>query len=143
MGKLFRLPKPVARIYRAINELESTYGRKFTLDGHLAGSIGEVVAAKALRLKLHRMSYKGHDARDARGRHYQIKLTAGSKVAMYATCRRLVVLRVLSNKKFAELVYNGPGDRAWKLAGKRQKNGQKSISVSRLRKLMGPARAGH
>jgi hypothetical protein len=47
------LPEPVARIYRAVGELEARYeGRKFTPDGHLVGSIGEVIAAEALDLKL-------------------------------------------------------------------------------------------
>ena len=44
--KLISLPKPVADIYRATAKLEAMYpGRKFTPDGHLVGSIGEVIAA--------------------------------------------------------------------------------------------------
>ena len=40
------LPKPVADIYRAVDALEQRHpGRKFTPDGHLVGSIGEVIAA--------------------------------------------------------------------------------------------------
>jgi hypothetical protein len=39
------------------------------------------------------MSRPGHDAYDANG-DVQIKMTAGTSVAMYATCDRLVVLRV-------------------------------------------------
>jgi hypothetical protein len=48
------LPKPVADIYRAVAELDKLHGthkRKFTPDGHLVGSIGEVIAAEALGLK--------------------------------------------------------------------------------------------
>lgn len=49
-----KLPKPVADIYRAVDELTLKYpGRKFTPDGHLVGSIGEVVAAEALNLILY------------------------------------------------------------------------------------------
>jgi hypothetical protein len=33
------LPAPVADLYRAIWKLQTTYGRKFTLDGHALGSI--------------------------------------------------------------------------------------------------------
>ena len=43
-----KLPAPVAAIYHAVAQLEELYresGRKFTPDGHLVGSIGEVVAA--------------------------------------------------------------------------------------------------
>jgi hypothetical protein len=40
-----KLPEPVSAIYRAVQQLEALYPRKFMPDGHLAGSIGEVVAA--------------------------------------------------------------------------------------------------
>jgi len=60
MGKKIPLPAPVAAIYRATNELRRLYPqRKFTPDGHLVGSIGEVVAAEALGLTLHPMSMPG------------------------------------------------------------------------------------
>jgi len=50
MNRRVTLPPPVAAIYRAVTELEALYpGRKFTPDGHLVGSIGEVVAAEARR----------------------------------------------------------------------------------------------
>jgi hypothetical protein len=50
------LPAPVADIYRAVAELEKLYpGRKFTPDGHLVGSIGEVIAAEHFGLTLYGM----------------------------------------------------------------------------------------
>ena len=74
-----RLPKPVHDIYRAVRELEATYpDRKFTPDGHLVGSIGEVIAKEAFALELYPMSHHGHDAKDRAGRDVQIKLTAGA-----------------------------------------------------------------
>jgi hypothetical protein len=85
MTKRVPLPPPVAHIYKAVAALEALYPRKFTPDGHLVGSIGEVVAAEALGLTLYRISRPGHDAYDANG-DVQIKMTAGSKVAMYETC---------------------------------------------------------
>ena len=58
MTRKIRLPPPVAAIYRAVTELEALYpGRRFTPDGHLVGSIGEVVAAEALGLTLYPMSH--------------------------------------------------------------------------------------
>ena len=40
-----KLPGAVADIYRAVAELKRCYpDRKFTPDGHLVGSIGEVIA---------------------------------------------------------------------------------------------------
>src|SRR5882672_10846525 len=112
MTKRVPLPEPVARIYNAIAELEALYpGRKFTPDGHLVGSIGEVVAAAALGLTLYPMSRQGHDAYDV-NRDVQIKMTAGNSVAMYATCDRLVVLRIVSPAE-AEIMYDGPGQPVW------------------------------
>lgn len=129
-----RLPAPVAAIYRAVAELETLYpGRKFTPDGHLVGSIGEVVAAEALGLTLHPASYPGHDAFDANG-DVHIKMTGGRSVALYATCDRLVVLKVISPDE-AEIVYDGPGEPAWSGAGKLGKNGQRVVSLHRLRAI--------
>jgi len=129
-----RLPPPVAAIYRAVKELENLYpGRKFTPDGHLVGSIGEVIAAEALGLTLYPMSHPGHDAHDHAG-DVQIKMTGGKRVAMYDCCARLVVLQVVS-PEMAEIVYDGPGKPVWDAASKGGKNGQRSVSVARLRRL--------
>jgi hypothetical protein len=129
-----RLPLPVTDLYRAVAKLEALYpSRKFTLDGHLVGSIGEVVAAEALGLTLHPMSCRGHDAYDANG-DVQIKMTAGKSVAMRASCLRLVVLRVVSPEE-AEIVYDGPGAPAWECACKAGTNGQRAVSLKKLRAL--------
>ena len=138
MTKRVPLPEPVARIYKATAALEALYpSRKFTPDGHLVGSIGEVIAAEALGLTLYPMSRRGHDAYDANG-DVQIKMTAGTSVAMYATCDRLVVLRVVSPEE-AEIVYDGPGQPAWEKAGKMGKNGQRVVSLSRLHAIAATA----
>jgi hypothetical protein len=129
-----KLPKPVADIYRAVEQLSAAYpGRKFTPDGHLVGSIGEVIAAEALGLTLYNGSHPGHDAYDANG-DVQIKMTAGKSVALYSTCTRLVVLKIV-NPEEAEIVYDGPGEPAWDKAGKMQKNGQRTISIAKLKAL--------
>jgi hypothetical protein len=134
MTRRIRLPEPVAAIYRAVADLERLYpSRKFTPDGHMVGSIGEVVAAEALGLTLYPMSRPGHDAFDAVG-DVQIKMTAGKSVAMYADCVRLVVLRVVSPEE-AEVVYDGPGAPAWAGAGKIGKNGQRVVGLARLRAI--------
>src|ERR1700683_3138346 len=123
-GRRIKLPAPVAAIYKAVEELEALYpGRKFTPDGHLVGSIGEVVAAEEFKLTLYPMSQKGHDAFDAAG-PVQIKMTSGESVSMYDCCIRLIVLRVVSPEE-AEVVYDGPGGPVWKNAGKTQENGQR------------------
>lgn len=128
------LPAPVAKIYEAAAELAALYpGRPFTPDGHLVGSIGEVIAAEALNLTLYPPSQPGHDAYDSNG-DVQIKLTAGKAISMYATCTRLVVLQVVSPHE-AEIVYDGPGAPAWEMAGAMAKNGQRRISLNRLRSI--------
>jgi hypothetical protein len=133
VNKKIKLPAPVADIYRAVAELEERYRpRKFTPDGHLVGSLGEVVAAEELGLTLYPMSHSGHDAYDANG-DVQIKMTAGKSVAMRAACVRLVVLRVVCPEE-AEIVYDGPGAPAWDCAGK-ARNGQRVVSLAKLRAL--------
>jgi hypothetical protein len=134
-GRRLKLPEPVSAIYRAVGELEAAYpGRKFTPDGHLVGSIGEVLAAEALGLTLHPASFPGHDAIDQAGRQVQIKLTRGTAVSMYATCERLVVLRIVSDE-VAEIVFDGEGEAAWAAAGPIQKNGQRVVSLAKLARL--------
>lgn len=89
-----------------------------------------MISAEALDLKLYPPSQPGHDAYDENG-DVQIKLTAGKAVSMYATCDRLVVLRIVSPAE-AEIVYDGPGMIAWENASKMEKNGQRRISLARL-----------
>jgi hypothetical protein len=75
--KFVDVPLPVRKIYEAVAELEKCYlQRKFTPDGHLVGSIGEIVAKEAFDLVLLPMSARSHDARDRQNRLVQIKLTA-------------------------------------------------------------------
>jgi hypothetical protein len=141
VGRLVPLPPPVARIYEAVRELREQYpdsGRTFTPDGHLVGSIGEVIAAEALGLTLYKNSHPGHDAHDGKGGDVQIKMTAGNSVAMYATSVRLVVLKVVSPKE-AEIVYDGPGAPVWEGARMEGKNGQRVVSLSRLREIAASA----
>jgi hypothetical protein len=141
LNKKIKLPPPVAAIYRAVAELEARYpNRKFPPDGHLVGSIGEVVAAEALGLTLYPMSRPGHDAYDANG-DVQIKMTARNSVGMYAECERLVVLHVVSPEE-AEIIYDGPGAPAWACAGKQGKNHQRVVSLTKLRALAGQSKSG-
>ncbi len=132
---IIALPKPIAEIFRQVEQLERAYpGRKFTPDGHLIGSIGEVIAAEAFGLMLLPASAPGHDARDENGALVQIKLTSGKSIGLRASCERLLVMRIVDPKS-AELVYDGPGEPVWTACGKMQKNGQRSISLTKLRSI--------
>jgi hypothetical protein len=101
----------------------------------MVGSIGEVIAAEAFDLKLLPCSSPGHDAIDPKGRNVQIKLTGGSIAALRATCDRLLVMRIMSDRMHAEVIYNGDGAPVWQAAGPMRKNGQRSISVKKLREM--------
>jgi hypothetical protein len=119
-------------LYTASDGLEQLFpGRKFTLDGHLVGSIGEVVAAYIFDLDLNPASVLGHDARAPDGRKVEIKLTQGSSVAIRHEPEHLIVLHRPKGGPI-RVVYNGPGGLAWAAAGKMQKNGQRPISLARL-----------
>jgi Family of unknown function (DUF6998) len=131
------LPEPVAKIYEAVEAPSAAYpGRPFTPDGHLVGSIGEVIAAEALALKLVPPSTEGFDAIDSEGREVQIKLTSTRGVSLNADCDRLVIMRI-ADRFYADLVYDGDGASVWERAGKMQKNGQRRISFARMRDLPG------
>jgi hypothetical protein len=96
MTKKVKLPEQVAVIYRAVQELEERYpGRKFTPDGHLVGSIGEVVAAEALKLTLHPASRAGYDAYDENG---EVQIKNDWRQQKYCDVRRLLSTRCASDR---------------------------------------------
>ena len=131
------VPELLASLYCIVARLEALFpGRKFTPDGHLVGSIGEVLAARMFNLRPLGASTPEHDAATADGRtRVQIKLTQGKKsVALRAEPEHLLVLRLDSDRS-VEVVYNGRGDEPWSAAGKKQSNGQREVSLSKLRSL--------
>ncbi|MDA7426214.1 DUF6998 domain-containing protein [Thalassococcus lentus] len=109
-------------------------GRKFTLDGHLVGSIGEVVAAHMFDLILNPASTLGHEATAADGRSVEIKLTQGKGVAIRHEPEHLIVLHRPKGGPI-RTVYNGPSAEVWEAAGEMQRNGQRPFSLGRLSKL--------
>ena len=123
-------------LYAATDRLEVLFpGRKFTLDGHLVGSIGEVIAAYRYDLLLHTASRAGHDAVAQDGRQVEIKATQGTNVALRSLPQHLLVLHLAKDGSSTE-VFNGPGSIVWAACGAMQKNGQRPISLFRLRALM-------
>jgi len=141
MDKYARVPGIVVELYSKVRELERLFpGRRFTLDGHLVGSIGEVLAAHRYGLSLLPASTKGHDAKAENGALVQVKATQRDQVGMSSQPQHLIVLRLFADGAVEE-VFNGPGEIAWQHAGPVQKNGQRPISVSKLKKLMGSVSA--
>ena len=119
------LSRLLKRLYKTVGELEKRFpNRKFTPDGHLVGSIGEVIAAYMFRLELLENSTETHDAEAKNGKPVQIKFTQGNKkVGISSEPNHLIVLR-LTPEQDLEIVYNGPGEKPWENAGELQKNGQ-------------------
>ena len=130
------VPALVRELYELVGRLEQLFpGRRFTPDGHLVGSIGEVLAAHRYGLTLLAASNKGYDAVTPQGLCVEITATQGSCVALREEPAHLLVLK-LSPQGEATEIYNGPGSLAWAAAGAMQRNGQRPVSLSRLRKLM-------
>ena len=136
MEGIEQVPNLIHELYAIVARLEGQFpGRPFTLDGHLVGSIGEVLAAHHYGLSLLPPSTEGHDAKASDGRSVQVKATQRTRVGLRSEPEHLLVLRILPDGQ-SEEIYNGPGKLAWDNAGKMQKNGQCQISVSRLATLM-------
>ena len=142
LGGVDEIPKLVRKIYRIVGELERLFpGRRFTPDGHLVGSIGEVLAQHRYALELLPPSYETHDAKSRRGELVQIKATQRRSVSLSSKPSHLLVLK-LENTGHAHEIYNGPGALAWNEAGKMQKNGQRPISLEKLTRLMDEVDSG-
>jgi hypothetical protein len=127
----------VQELYALVAKFEQAFpGRKFTPDGHLVGSIGEVIAAHRYDMTLYPASSKTHDGiANHDGRQVEIKITQGKQVALRSQPAHLIVLRLDRDGEVSE-VFNGPGSFAWEIRGKKQKNGQCPIFTSKLKKLM-------
>jgi hypothetical protein len=131
--RLAKVQRLIPSLFKLVDELNKEFAseqRKFTPDGHMVGSIGEVVAAYAFDLELLPASTKNHDARTTDGKLVQIKLTGSKSIGLRDQPHHLLVLR-FQEVRF-KLVYNGPGDLVWKNCGPRQMNGQRAIGITKL-----------
>lgn len=135
MENIAQVPIKVREIYKIVSELETMFGRHFTPDGHMVGSIGEILAAYHYNLELLTASTETHDAISKSGKKIQIKATQANSIGIRSEPQHLIVLRLHKNGSNTE-IYNGPGSLAWSNSGKLQRNGQRSISTSKLTKLM-------
>jgi hypothetical protein len=137
MNRIIPFPSEVTELVRITDSLRTQYGRSFRLDGHLVGDLGELIASTAFGLTLLPASKGTHDAVDAEGRHYQIKLTmTGKEVAFRGKTApdMVIVLRAIDDKS-AEVVYHGPGEPVWKECRKPGDNGQRSVLISKIRQI--------
>lgn len=121
-------------LLQIVGELKTVFPQKsFTLDGHLIGSIGEVLAKYYYDIELYSSSsHPVHDAYDSAGRQVQIKITQGTSIDISEEPEYLIVLFL--NKKNGKVyeVYNGRGSIAMETRGKLHKNGWYSLSLVKL-----------
>jgi hypothetical protein len=133
-GQRRAVPKPAISLFKAVEELEASYaGRKFSLDGHLMGSIGEVIAREFYKFELLPMSSKIYDAVCPHGAMSKSKSPL-RKRSLFGT----IVLKLLSAAE-AIVVYDGLGAPIWQRVGPLQSNGQRKIGLSAIRSIPAPS----
>src|SRR5258708_18892614 len=107
--KFALLARLIQKLYEVTDTLNKEFGfsaRKFTLDGHLLGSIGEVLAQYMFDLVLEKPSRQGHDAKTRDGKKVQVKLTAiDSGVALNSEPKFLIVFHLTDDG--LKVIYNG------------------------------------
>ena len=136
VGDTAQVASKIQELYKIIKELETMFPEtRFTLDGHTIGSIGEVLAAEKYGLRLLNNSAEKHDAIAKDGRMIQIKTTQIERISISSKPDYLIVIQINKEGNGIE-IYNGPGQLPWENAGKLQKNGQRMISLSKLKHLM-------
>ena len=136
IGDTTCVAEKIRELYKITNELEAAFpGSKFTPDGHMIGSIGEVLVAEKYGLELLENSAQIHDAKTKDGRLVQIKATQTNRISISSEPEYLIVIQIDKTGAWHE-VYNGPGKEPWEKTGKMQKNGQRPITISKLKELM-------
>ena len=132
--KMNRIRKQIQKMIQIVSELENDFpGRHFTLDGHLVGSIGEVMAAYYYGIELYRASEAAHDGEIA-GKKVQIKITQQDDVAINHEPDYLIVLYLTKRGDVYE-VYNGPGTEPWKCSSRRDSHNNRHMRVNKLMEI--------
>jgi hypothetical protein len=144
------VPLLVGELYKVTRRLNHIFhDRPFTPDGHLVGSIGEVVAEYIYGLRLQPCSTPRIDAHTADNQSVQIKLT-GENGTSYGIrwssldeqpVPDLLIGLKLDSKGFRE-IYNGPFPIDLLRAKKDQSNGQIALTLSKLSSL-NPSKLPH
>ena len=124
----------VQKMIEIVTERETEFAcRHFTLDGHLVGSIGEVMAAYYYGIELYKASTERHDG-VVDNREVQIKITQQDNITINAEPDYLIVL-YLTRKGNVYEVYNGSGKLAWMTASKQDSHNNRHTRVNKLMEL--------
>jgi hypothetical protein len=138
-----QVPVLLADLFRISEDLGKLFhDRSFTLDGHLVGSIGEVVARYIYDLVLAEGSTPQVDGRTRQGKTVQVKLTGPTgrafgirwNSAQNRPPPELLVCLKLTEKGFEE-IYAGRFPVELLAGRKEPSNGQLSVSVSKLQAM--------
>ena len=132
--KMNMIKQQVQRLVEIVAQLEAEFpGRHFTLDGHLVGSIGEVMAAYYYGIELYAASTEIHDG-EVDGKKVQIKISQQDNIVINHEPDYLIVLYLNRNGNIYE-VYNGPGKLPWESASKKDSHNNKHMRVNKLMEL--------
>lgn len=136
-----QIKRLIPELYAVVDRLEAAApGRHFTVDGHLAGSIGEVLVADRFGLTLSTASTKGIDAHTADGRPVEVKTTTKDKgfaLRGYEPVAAFLLAVRVHRDGSITVVYNGPAAPVWeRIAHKKMPDtGQRTITLNQIRKL--------
>ncbi len=134
------VPRLIAELYRVTRRLGGLFSRPFTPDGHLVGSIGEVVAEYLYDLVLENCSTPQIDAHTRQGQTVQIKLTGEQgksfgfrwSGAMEIAHADLLVCLKLTSSGFEE-IYAGEFPVDFLTGRADSSNGQLAVGVAKLK----------
>lgn len=132
--KMDLVKRKVQKLIEIVAELETEFpGRHFTLDGHLVGSIGEVMAAYYYGIELYAASTEIHDG-EVDGRKVQIKISQQDNIVINHEPDYLIVLYLNKSGSIYE-VYNGKGAKPWEIASKKDNHNNRHMMVNKLMEL--------
>ena len=132
--KMEGIKDKVKQLIEIVKELEKDFpGRHFTLDGHLVGSIGEVMASYYYGIGLYAASAVAHDG-EIDGKQVQIKITQQEDIVINHEPEFLIALYLNKNGNVYE-IYNGPGKEPWDSASKRDSHNNRHMRVNKLMEL--------
>lgn len=132
--KMNNVKLQIQKLVSIVYELESDFpGRHFTLDGHLVGSIGEVMAAYYYGIQLYTASTMVHDG-EIDGKQVQIKIAQQDNIVISHEPDYLIVLYLNRSGDIYE-VYNGTGRLAWESASKRDSHNYRHLRINKLMEL--------
>lgn len=124
----------VRQLISIVSELEEDFpGRHFTLDGHLVGSIGEVMASYYYGIRLFEASAPCHDG-EVDGKLVQIKITQQDTIVIREEPEYLIVLYLNHDGQIYE-IYNGPGKEPFESASKFDVYNHRHMRVNKLMEL--------